>query len=280
MSILKRLFGGDVNEKDKDGNTALIRASASGDVNSVTTLIAAGADIEARGQYGMTALMKAAHHGKTDCIKALVAAGADINAKSNGGRAALAWAAEWKNTDSVKVLIAAGANVNAKDNDGETALMVACSDIDNVPLNPEIVTILLDRGADPNAEDCNGKTALSRVFYFDHLDWASKFTELLVRRGAHQVPGKSVVCPECGSPKSLRMMERGIEVTFQGAFAVFACPQCQRNQSVSLDDIPKAGGVHVICQSCRAISTIPGSVWCKTCGDGLSSGWQQKISKS
>ena len=158
--------------------------------------------------------MVAAHKGKTDCVKALVAAGADVNAKSNGGRAALAWAAELKSADSVKVLIAAGANVNAKDNDGETALMTGCAFINGVPLNSEIVTTLLDHGADPNLEDSEGETALSRVFHFDHLDWASQFTDLLVMRGARQVPGKSGDCPECGSPKSTRMEERGIEVTF------------------------------------------------------------------
>jgi predicted Zn finger-like uncharacterized protein len=278
MSLLKRLFGGaDVNAKDKDGNTALIRASATGDMDSVMALIAAGADIEGKGKHGKTALMEAAYMGKTDCVKTLIAAGADVNAKSNGGIAALAWAAEQKNVDSVKALIAAGADVNAKDNDRGTALMMACGF--NRPLNLEIVTILLDRGADPNAENCNGETALSLIFHFDHLDWASKFTELLVRRGARQVPGKSVVCPECGSPKSLRMMERGIEVTFNGISARFDCPQCHESQKVPLDSIAKDRGVLVKCSRCGAISFIPASVWCKTCGDGLSSGWQQKISK-
>lgn len=276
MNFFKRMF---VNAKDKDGNTALIRASASGDVDSVTSLIVAGADIEGRGKYGMSALIAAAHKGKTDCVKTLVAAGANINAESNGGRAALAWAAELKHTDNVKILIAGGANVNAKDNDGETALMTACSLIDGVPLNSEIVTILLDSGADPNLEDCNGETALSRVFHFDHLDWAPKFTELLVMRGARQVPGKSVACPECGSPKSALMERRGIEVTFHGVFAKFACPQCQKNQTVSLDDIAKNRGVLVSCASCHTVSSVPASVWCKICGNGLSSGWQKEISK-
>src|ERR1039458_5750572 len=87
-----------------------------------------------------------------------------------------------------------------------SALMMACGF--NRPLNLEIVTILLDRGADPNAENCNGETALSLIFHFDHLDWASKFTELLVRRGARQVPGKSVVCPQCRSERR-RSRQRG-----------------------------------------------------------------------
>jgi Ankyrin repeats (3 copies)/Ankyrin repeat len=268
-----------ITAKDKDGDTALILASRSGDVDSLAAILANGADIEARGPYGMTALMEAAHRGKTECVKALIAAGADVNAKASSGRAALAWACELKRTGSVNLLIAAGANVNATDDHGETALMAACTFIDGVPLNEEIVTLLLDSGADPNLETRKGETALSRVFYFDHLDWAPQFTALLIKRGANQIPGKSTVCPECGSPKSLQMKKRGIKVTFHGTDAEFPCPHCQRYQIVSLHSISRDKGCLVNCASCQKLSIIPAAVWCKTCGDGLSSGWQRKISK-
>jgi len=43
----------------------------------------------------------------------------------------------------------------------------------------------------------------------DNLAGQQHAAELLVKRGARQIPGKSAICPECGSPASLIMEERG-----------------------------------------------------------------------
>ena len=57
----------DIDQRDKDGATALIRAAEKGDLKTVRTLLENGADINAADKNGWTALMKAVkgHHLKT-----------------------------------------------------------------------------------------------------------------------------------------------------------------------------------------------------------------------
>ena len=69
---------------------------------------------------------------------------------------------------------------------------------------PEIVRALLERGSDPNAENSDGETALACIFVYDNNANTSKIVKLLVAHGARQIPGKSVVCPECGAPARCR----------------------------------------------------------------------------
>jgi hypothetical protein len=157
----------DVNEKDKDGRTALIEAAATGNTDRVKSLIAAGADVNAQHNDGQTALMDAALRGNPDCVKALIAAGADVNAKTQGEATALVAAClTWylqdteaihRYEETIEALIAAGADVNAKATDGQTALMYA--DRGSVAA----VKALIAAGADVNAKDNSGLTVLMRM---------------------------------------------------------------------------------------------------------------------
>jgi len=100
-------------------NKALLLASASGESNQVTALLAAGANVKARNDQGETALMLAC--GRRGYV-VLVDKAVEI----------------------AKALLAAGAEVNAKDAAGYTALMHACSTINN----GEVIELLLNNGAD------------------------------------------------------------------------------------------------------------------------------------
>ena len=104
----------DLNLRDNNGTTALMRAAGGGALGILTPLIRLGADVNAKNDDGLTALMSAAAKGSADCVRALIAAGADVNAKYNDGMTVLMWAAFTGDADCVKALIAAGADVNAK----------------------------------------------------------------------------------------------------------------------------------------------------------------------
>lgn len=171
--------GADVNARDTDGKTALIRSAEKGSASHVNALIAARADVNAKSNHGRTALMGAALKGDSECVKALIAAGADVNAKDchpagpdvplkvNYGRTALMAAASALHADCIKALIAAGANVNAKDGDGTTALIKAAFETGSL----ECIKALIAAGADVNAKNTSmGHTALKLVAVKGDID--------------------------------------------------------------------------------------------------------------
>jgi len=90
-------------------------------------------------------------------------------------------------------------------------------------------------------------------------------------------PAKDTACPECGDPDSTEMAARGVEVNLFRVLATFSCLRCKAQHKVDFESIDKTEGIDVRC-SCGAIAYIPPSVWCQTCGKGMSTGWQGKIS--
>jgi len=68
--------GADVNYIDKFGDTALMRASSSGNAEVVKILLDHGADVNIQDNYGKTALKVASKRGYKRTMKLLKAAGA------------------------------------------------------------------------------------------------------------------------------------------------------------------------------------------------------------
>jgi ankyrin repeat protein len=148
--------GTDVNSRDKDGETALMRAVCAWAPDIAKALLAAGAEVDARDQYGNTALIWATRCPSGDeALKPLLDAGAKVDARNKDGQTALFSAATISSDKAVQTLIDAGADVNAKDESGRTPLMSA-ADQDRVGH----VKTLLAAGADVNAKDNRGVTAL------------------------------------------------------------------------------------------------------------------------
>lgn len=119
--------GGNVNEVDEYGETALMVAVSRENLELVKILIDAKADVEARNKYESTVLMTAALAGNLEIVSMLLKAGANPNAKNKYNTSALlnAVSSSGPSAKIVRILIEAGAHLNVRDERG-TALDVAC----------------------------------------------------------------------------------------------------------------------------------------------------------
>jgi hypothetical protein len=200
-----------------------------------------------------------------------VQSGGNINWTCAEGMTLLHYAAMLDNERMVRFLLDRGASVNAEAKFKMTPLLWACKSI-----STSVIRTLLDRRANPNAKSDAGYTALQFIRR-SGLDAAENAAKLLISRGAVATPGRDSPCPECGAPYSAEMAKRGVRVTINREYAEFACFACKKQQQADLEFIDKAKGVQAQC-SCGSVAYIPPSVWCKTCGGGLSTGWQKHLS--
>lgn len=158
--------GADPNAKGEWGRIALMYANTAA---KVKLLVVSGANVELKDEEGQTALIKAAETGNAGVVGALLDNGANVNAVDNKGMNALLFALgsddlaygedaqtlpERRIEVARRLLLAKSLDVNAQNSDGETALMRAVR-LDNV----EIVKSLLDHGADVTRSDVFGGTA-------------------------------------------------------------------------------------------------------------------------
>ncbi|XP_073937845.1 photoreceptor ankyrin repeat protein [Castor canadensis] len=97
VALLRRCPFLDVNQQDKEGDTALMLAAQAGHVQLVSLLLTyyAGLDLERRDQRGLTALMKAAMRDRSEC--------ADLTSVDPvQGKTALEWAVLTDSFDTVQ----------------------------------------------------------------------------------------------------------------------------------------------------------------------------------
>lgn len=170
--------GADVNELDESTNSApLAEAAATGNLEMVRTLLAAGAEPNARNSRGTTALMRLDDDAGAELVRTLLAAGAKVNLKNEEGQTALHVAAEFQTAEALGVLLEAGAKVNASDKEGKTPLMIAAEEnrLDNVKA-------LIAAGADPDRRSKEGETALKLAREYEYWEVIAA----LVAQGARE----------------------------------------------------------------------------------------------
>jgi hypothetical protein len=91
----------------------------------VDYLIKNGAGLDIRTPYGDTALLRATSSGNAKAVKQLIAAGADLNVRNNAGETALMKSVLSDHRSCVAHLLMAGADDAIPDSDGYTAFQVA-----------------------------------------------------------------------------------------------------------------------------------------------------------
>ena len=138
---------GSVTATEPDGTTALHYAVHRGDLDTVETLLAAGARVDAVTRYGVRPLTLAAENGDAAVVRRLLAAGADPNGSQPGGETALMTAARTGDVETIRALIVQGADVAAREETrSQTPLMWAA-----VAGNAAAITELAAAGADVHA---------------------------------------------------------------------------------------------------------------------------------
>jgi ankyrin repeat protein len=118
-------LGLDVNGRDVQGCTALIRAAGNGHRALLDELIGLGADVGARSQSGATAMVAALMRGHVDIVEALLAHGTPVDQRFANDATGLMIAAACGSTKAIDALLVAGADIAAHDAAGNTPLHAA-----------------------------------------------------------------------------------------------------------------------------------------------------------
>jgi ankyrin repeat protein len=150
--------GADVqpSESVKIKHSPLLFASMSGDLESVSLLLARGANPNRRD----SPLSEAITFDHADVVHALVAAGAKVDLVERTGVNLLHWATITNRAGVIPELARAGVDINAVDEHGFTPLMYAAT------INfgdASTLTALLASGADRTIKNDSGRTALQQA---------------------------------------------------------------------------------------------------------------------
>jgi uncharacterized protein len=154
---------------------AFATAAFSNNTQQVSAALKNGMPVNQKDENGNTALMLASFDGHIETMQALIAAGATIDLRDGNGRTALMFASSGPYPAAVRLLLEKGAEVNTVDNvDRFSALMFAAAE----GLSP-VVEILLEHGADPKLKDKDNDTAASFAKQRGFTDLAQRLQMLI-----------------------------------------------------------------------------------------------------
>ncbi|MBP5427627.1 MAG: ankyrin repeat domain-containing protein [Clostridiales bacterium] len=180
LNILHKYNCINLNEKDINGDSLLVKACKNKNPKAIIFLLDIGANVDDRASNGNTALMIACEQNNFEVVKILVERGANVNEKGRCNQTALMYACEFKSFEVAQYLIEHQANVNAKTKNGATALIYTfLTYIKNEKNNFKIAKLLLENGANINARGEYGTALVYAVKY-----WGKDVVKLLLQYGA------------------------------------------------------------------------------------------------
>ncbi|KAB5580333.1 ankyrin repeat-containing domain protein [Coniochaeta sp. 2T2.1] len=142
---------------------ALCQAAATGNLSQIRSLVAEGANINGRDDNGQTPLIRAVHANQPASIQTLLDSGADISRTSSGylggGRPPLFHAIALQNAPLASLLLAHSADPNQQDSWGQRYFLSLVI-MGDTPAEPYI-SLLLAHGADPSAADASGQSPVT-----------------------------------------------------------------------------------------------------------------------
>lgn len=145
-----------IDQQSSSGHTALTKAAAHGQKETVELLLAKGARIEEKGENKKTALLWASHNGHKETVRALLDNKADITASYNDGLTPLIIASWSGHTATTELLVEKGAPVDEACKTGATPLILAAAFA-----KTDTVRFLIEKGAAIDKADNIGRTALT-----------------------------------------------------------------------------------------------------------------------
>ncbi|XP_059168441.1 serine/threonine-protein phosphatase 6 regulatory ankyrin repeat subunit B-like [Physella acuta] len=170
QTVMKRLLllTNDLNAKDNNGETAILKVLKNSTYNNLTNIILDHhPDVNIVDNEGNSPLMLAVQNQRVEIITRILSCTHDVNHKNKQGKTALMFAVEKISLEHVKLLLATNlVDVNIVDNDGNSALMLAIkvendkpSFFYNIHLPSAIIQELLHHDADVNHVN-NNKTSV------------------------------------------------------------------------------------------------------------------------
>ncbi|HEY4091324.1 MAG TPA: ankyrin repeat domain-containing protein [Luteibacter sp.] len=203
-------LGFDVDTRDSQGATALLRAAGAGQVDVASHLLDAGADAATGAPSGVTPLAAAVNARRDGVVERLLAHGVAVDQRLPGETTALMIAAALGYPDIVERLLAAGADANAEDAHGHTAIHAAAQycfgDSDSLRAR-RLLDMVIGKAADLNKVDKDGATPL------------------LLLLGAHMRPGVSADATHLGALVPV-LLDAGAKIEHadhRGVSALHAC---------------------------------------------------------
>ena len=160
VSLLQR--GMDINTTDRDGNTLLMIAARTGNIELIGFLVSNRAAINQRNRFGDTAILLAAIKGSLAGVELLHQGGAQLDPS---GWTALHYAVFSENIDLLEWLLKKGSKLDARAPNGQTALILAAKQGKLAQ-----VKLLVDADADMYLEDYDVKSALAWAKAAGHDD--------------------------------------------------------------------------------------------------------------
>jgi ankyrin repeat protein len=197
--------GFDVNEKSKQGKTALILAAAAGHAKVVEALIDLHADVQAQDKNGATALILAATEGHAEAVRVLLKHGADVAAKDHDGGTALLNAVFFGYRDAAAELLKYKQGIDPIDLNEAVLIAAGMGHID-------IVKDMLQSQVNVNVVGRHNRTPLMAAVKFGRVDTV----RLLVDSGSDATPHDDddstalTVAQELGNKEIIELIEKAL----------------------------------------------------------------------